>query len=247
MIDLITPDCIPRSIDVIPAEAEEHNLPGGQRIFVESFAGVDIECVFGINGMIAEDLKQLELLRGHQGLHMLSFDNIDCGERVDLLTYMPKVQRTSVGWDSKGGNYAYGETTIRFRQINPTFSLIFFEFWFFENAGYSTGNSKWVLPMPAAGRFIAGGLSGHWFDVIGAGADEIEIQFRNQTQGFDYLSTVGRFKTSTGKPLQDGIFGTNLSFVKDDLIALDIDQITTGSPAANSAIFVVQAAAEVFG
>lgn len=247
LIDRVAPLALPRAIDIAVPGVEEHELPGGQRIYVEETSGVDIELVFGENGVIAQHLKDLELRRGKQGIHMLSFENISCEEWVDLLVYMPKVPRTFAGYDDKQGDYAYGEVTLNCHQINPHFSLAFMEWWLFQSAGYSVADSKFRVSMPAAGRFVSGGLSGYWFDVIGAGAEEIEFQLRNSTQGFDYLSTVGRFKTSTGNQLQDGIFGTNLSFVKDDIIDLDVDEITSGAPAADSAIFVVQAAVELYG
>lgn len=238
---------MPASIDVIPPGAEEIKLAGGQRHYIEDLSGVDIEAVFGYNGLNAPDLRDLELARGSQGLHMLTFNNISCEDIVELLVYMPKIPHTRLR-ERDEEDFVYGETTILFHQVNPAFQLVQFEWWFFENAGYTVGDDKFRVSMPTAGRFLPDGLTGYWFDLIGAAGNEIHVQLRNATQGGDYLTTVGKFKVNSAtKKMEDAVLKTSPSFIRDDILALDVDQVTaSGSPAANSAVLVVQAMAEVF-
>lgn len=236
---------LPTTIDVIPPEATEIKLAGGQRHYIEELSGVDIEAVFGIGGLPAEDLRALELARGVQSLHMITFNNISCDEIVELLVHMPKVPRTRLS-EVMEQDFAYAPVTIRFHQVNPAYDLIELEWWFFESAGYSTGTGKFRVTMPSAGRFLQEGISGYWFDLIGGAGNEIHVQLRNATQGVDYFSTQGAFKVNSAtKKMEDAVLISNASFVRGDIIDLDVTQITSGGPAASSAILVVQMVAAV--
>lgn len=239
---------IPYSLDVTPPEASEVKLAGGQRRYIEDLSGVDISLVFGSAAFTPTELRELELLRGRQGLHMLSFNNISCDDEVELLVYMPKIPhiRMSEMLSEHGiEDFAYSRTEIVCHQVNPAFQLVTFEWWFFENAGYTTGDSKYRVTMPAAGRFV--GASGYWFDIIGGAGNEIHVQLRNATQGGDYFTTKGKFKVNSAtKQMEDTVLTANPTWVKDDIVDLDVDQVTSGSPSAGAAVLVVQMAAEIY-
>lgn len=239
-------DCEPRAIDVIPAEAQESELAGGDRVYIESNRGVDIELIFGLGGLTADAIHELEIARGVQGLHTLTFENIHRDELIDVLVYMPKITRTTAGQGD--GDLVYSEVTLLCHQVNPAFNLVLMEWTFFENAGYSTGDDKFRVSMPASGRFVSDGVSGYWFNVIGGAGNQIACQLRNATQGKDYFTTTAKFKTTTATGrVEDYVFATDRDFIQDDIVALDIDQVTSGAPAAGEKILVLQALCEMHG
>lgn len=247
-IDLKVPICLPKSIDVLVKDASERILPGGQRIYIESQEGVDVEAVFGSEGLTAEALRDLEMLRGSQGLHMITFDDITCERQVDLFVYMPKVSRTYRGRGQD--DHLYAENTILFRQVNPAFQFAQFNWFFFESAGYTVGDGKFYVKMPAAGRFLADtpyGISGRQFQIgFDNAGEQIAIQLRNLTHSYDYLTTTGKFKVDSGPNMEDHVLGA-WDFLKGDVISLDIDQVGTGTPQPGDAILVVQAFTEIYG
>lgn len=244
------PAPLPDTIDVMPPEAAEIKLPGGQRHYIEDLSGVDVEAVFGMGALLPEDLRQLEIMRGSQGLHMITFNNISCDDLVDLLVYMPKVPHTRLS-QRANEDFAYAPTTLVFHQVNTAYQMVLFEWWFYESAGYSVGDAKWRITMPASGKFINTDFLGTqygvrgWFfqeaiDSIG-GSGSIEFQIRNSTQGLDYLTTPGEFAASDNSLDSGGEFIDDAEFIKGDIVDLDIDAIIAGTPTSGIAIFVVQA------
>lgn len=122
-----------------------------------------------------------------------------------------------------------------------------FNWFFFENNGYSIGNGKFCIQMPAAGAFLEEGLSGYWFNMTGAAGESIDIQLRNSTHAYDYLSTDATFEIDSGTSLLEGGVFQAFDFVKEDIICLDIDAVTSVAPPNNSMILVVQALCLIFG
>jgi hypothetical protein len=253
---------IPYSIDVTPPEASEVKLAGGQRRYIEDLSGVDIALTFGSVAFTPTELRELELLRGSQGLHMLSFNNISCDDEVELLVYMPKIPhiRMSELLSEHGTeDFAYSATEVVCHQVNTAFEIVQFEWIINEAAGWSTGTGKYRLAMPAAGRFInvptaeitGGGISGMVFvNRLSSQSGNVTTRLRNATQGLDIVDMV--FNIASGaisRQMTSKTLPQNKDFVKGDIIELNVVSFSgsAGSAVTDSDIILVQALCEVYG
>ncbi len=90
----------------------------------------------------------------------------------------------------------------------------------------TTGDNKAKQEMPFRGEFVA--HSG-FIGTLGAGAGTVtRIQVRNVTQGKDYFTTRPYFSVdSATNLLEGGIFATDMTFNQGDVIAADVDDIST--------------------
>ena len=222
----------PVSIDILPPELTEHNLADGGFVAVESHGGASIVVRFGQAGVTQAAMLELLRRRANIGIHTLTFEDAHCNEIITVNVYMPPVERVGLPY-GESGELLYAETSITFRQVQPTMDIGHFRL---RARGVITvGDSKDECRAMAAGRLFA--VSG-WIRTLGTGAGQTRIQLRNGLM--DYLTVPGDFVVASGTNILESqaLRTDTTAFIKGEYISLDVDAIPGGADAADAFIYV---------
>lgn len=111
----------------------------------------------------------------------------------------------------------------------------------------SLGDNKFKVVAPFEGE-ILGSLTGPrvtgFIDVVGSGAGTATmVQIRNETLSRDYFTTECEFRVddsdANGRAvLHKGVLGTQPTFRKDDVLALDVDGLPGGSDSSRGYVWM---------
>jgi hypothetical protein len=218
----------PETGDVIASGFQEHRLPGGGIIFVEDQGGVTVNANY--EDTKTEDvLAYLHRLRRNYPIHMLEVEDIRYGSVVALPVFFPKLSINRLLPEDSGCLHTNSAFTISFRQVFPTPTPVHFPLKTYGGASVLDGADRWK--MPAAGYVFA--VTG-FISTLGTGTGQTRIQIRRNRGDVDMLATPGDFMvaSSTGL-LENQVLGSDVTFMKGDVLYLDIDGVPSGTDSAD--------------
>jgi hypothetical protein len=222
----------PHSIDIIEPEFEENETADGNMIMVESQAGVTVNANYDTE-VTEETLMELRTLRKGFPIHMISVQDTRSCHYVHLNAYMPKVSQNTMRLTSDN-RLANTSFTVAFRQVRVAYEYECFELWL--PGTITTGDGKFYYEAPAAGKIAK--VDG-FIQSLGSGAGQTRIQIHDATSGIDMLGTRGDFVVASGtKRLENQVLISDPSFIKGDILRLDVDAIPAGANSAWACIYL---------
>lgn len=220
----------PLTVDIVPPGVADHPLIDGRVVFLEDRSGVAITVVWGSVGTTQELIAELEHIRRQGCIHELCFEDISCHQYVYVNAYMPRLTLNVLGYDDSGA-IIYSPLTLTFRQTDPATTFVPL---IMGIGAITVMDGIYKMVMPAAGKIVR--VEGY-IQTLGTGGGQTSIQLRIGL--IDYLITVADFVIASGTHLlENQAVDPTLSFIRGEVLELDVDLLPGNTDSSNAQIVV---------